>query len=42
MNNTSNFKFLTKGIIIGEDIDDELDDALDDGDAKIDHRTNTE
>ena len=42
MNNTSNLEFLTKEIIIGEDIDDELDDSLDDGDAKIDHRTNTE
>ena len=38
MNNTSNFEFLTKEIIIGKDIDDELDDS----DTKIDHRTNTE
>ena len=42
MNNTSNFEFLTKEIIIGKDIDDELDDSLDDSDTKIDHRTYTE
>lgn len=42
MNHTSFFEFLTKEIIIGEDVEDEFDDSLDDGDAKVDHRADAE